>query len=373
MPRTPTTITALALLLALKLGTHPIAAVTDEAPNQTPPHILHILADDLGWAEVGWHADDTQTNGEVQTPNMDALVAQGIELDRHYMHKICSPSRCAIQTGRAPIHVNVQNVEPEVTNPDDPVGGYQGIPLNMSTVATKLKEGGGYATHFVGKWDIGMATPMHAPQARGYDSWLGYWHHANDYYTQVISSSGCDATDLWRVNATHNGPATELANGPSCSFRSQTPAEGERCVYEEALFVDEVVQIMTDHVATSSTEGGEGVEEQVQPLFMFYSMHLGTHSNSININININITVATLIWHSAHDTHHPFNNTSSRPTLTRLQPTFRSRPLRSTSMSSRSWTTLSVVRCARWFTTWTTPSDKWSMQPRILDCGITWW
>ena len=92
MPKTPATITAFALFLALQLGTRPGIAAVTPAQNQgqdqkhdrveSPPHILHILADDLGWAEVGWHADDTQTNGEVQTPNMDALVAQGIELDR---------------------------------------------------------------------------------------------------------------------------------------------------------------------------------------------------------------------------------------------------------------------------------------------------
>ena len=58
----------------------------------------------------------------------------------------------------------------------------QGIPLNMTGVASLLKRGG-YQTHLVGKWDVGMATEAHHPRARGYDSWLGYWHHTNDSRT----------------------------------------------------------------------------------------------------------------------------------------------------------------------------------------------
>ena len=61
------------------------------------------------------------------------------------------PSRCAIQSGRAPIHVNVENVLPEVRNHRDPLAGYQGIPLNITTVAEPLRAQG-WLTHFVGKW-----------------------------------------------------------------------------------------------------------------------------------------------------------------------------------------------------------------------------
>ena len=80
----------------------------------------------------------------------------------------------AIQTGRNPIHVNVQNVLPEVVNHKDKIGGYQGIPTNMTCIASVLRRGKfKYRTHIVGKWDVGMATEMHHPRARGYESWLG--------------------------------------------------------------------------------------------------------------------------------------------------------------------------------------------------------
>ena len=68
--------------------------------------------------------------------------------------------------------MNVQNVVPEVYNPKDKEGGYQGIPLHMTGVAEHLRRGG-YSTHLVGKWDAGMAHPLQSPWARGYDTWLG--------------------------------------------------------------------------------------------------------------------------------------------------------------------------------------------------------
>ena len=57
------------------------------------------------------------------TPNMDKLSKAGLELNNHYAFKFCSPSRCALQSGRNPIHVNVMNLDPTNYNPDDPVSG----------------------------------------------------------------------------------------------------------------------------------------------------------------------------------------------------------------------------------------------------------
>ena len=85
------------------------------------PHIVLLLADDYGWANSGWHRPPHYA--EVKTPAMDALVASGIELERHYVYKYCSPSRSALQSGRHPIHVNVNNFLPIMHNPNDPVAG----------------------------------------------------------------------------------------------------------------------------------------------------------------------------------------------------------------------------------------------------------
>jgi hypothetical protein len=113
------------------------------------PHIVMVLVDDWGWANAGWHRP--AGFAEVQTPNLDALVRGGIELDRAYAFKVCSPTRSSFQSGRLPVHVNIANDCCDVANPADPVSGFAAIPRNMTGIATKLREVG-YATHQVGKW-----------------------------------------------------------------------------------------------------------------------------------------------------------------------------------------------------------------------------
>ena len=100
-------------------GPRPAVHIAEAAKPK--PNILMILVDDLGHAELGYHRPAGYK--EVITPNIDQLVSQGAALDRFYVHKFCSPTRCAIQTGRAPIHVNVINAAPEVYNASDPVSG----------------------------------------------------------------------------------------------------------------------------------------------------------------------------------------------------------------------------------------------------------
>ena len=117
-----------------------------EAMTAPRPHIVTIIADDYGWTNIGFHTK----SAEVATPSMDSLAAGGVILDRHYAYSICSPSRSAFQSGRLSVHVNDRNAEPVVHNPADPIGGYAGIPRNMTGVAELMRRGG-YKTHFTGK------------------------------------------------------------------------------------------------------------------------------------------------------------------------------------------------------------------------------
>eukprot|EP01065_Artemidia_motanka_P050107 TRINITY_DN84_c0_g1_i1.p1 TRINITY_DN84_c0_g1~~TRINITY_DN84_c0_g1_i1.p1 ORF type:complete len:546 (+),score=187.82 TRINITY_DN84_c0_g1_i1:63-1640(+) len=220
------------------------------ASAATQPHILTFIADDYGWANVGFHRHpgDGGGAGEIVTPHVDKLVKEGIELDRHYAYHICSPSRSSFQSGRLPVHVNVENADPTCVNPADPVGGYAGIPVNMTGIAEKMRAAG-YKTHMTGKWDVGMATYTHSPSGRGYDSWLGYFHHANDYWTEglpfaatgVIDVCQNKYTDLWLTNE----PAYGL-NGTA---------------YEEELFTNHTVAVINAH-------------DPSEPLFLVHAFHV---------------------------------------------------------------------------------------------------
>lgn len=228
------------------------------------PNIMMVLVDDLGYANVGWTRPDASTNKEVQTPVMDGLVKEGIELTRFYAFKYCSPTRSAFQTGRNPIHVNVVNPPTSLLNPDDPISGYAGIPTNMTSIAEKMSSAG-YVPHIVGKWDAGMATHRHTPTGRGYRSWLGYFGHCNDYWTMVdkcgegVCPGDGDMVDFWEQNGTASGPATGRNGSRTCS---QTAQKG--CSFEDDQFGARVVDIITSHDAKQG------------PLFLFWATH-GIH------------------------------------------------------------------------------------------------
>ena len=123
-------------------STHHLAAAALPLARDDPASPVAALStlQDYGWAGAGWH-NSVLTGGqrEVQTPHMDKLVATGIELNQHYTFKFCSPTRSSLQSGRNPIHVNVQNVGPDRHNPDDPVAGFSAIARNMTGMAVHMQ------------------------------------------------------------------------------------------------------------------------------------------------------------------------------------------------------------------------------------------
>src|SRR5437773_10862067 len=127
-----------------------IAATTLAADR---PNILFIIADDLGWNDVGWHGS------EIKTPNLDKLVAGGVNLARNYVYPTCSPTRCGILTGRNPSRFGI----------DSPIGGRseEALPKETMTLARVLKSQG-YQTALVGKWHLGL-RPEVGPLKYGFD------------------------------------------------------------------------------------------------------------------------------------------------------------------------------------------------------------
>ena len=251
-----------------------VAPTAAASRGAAKPHIVMILADDYGWSNLGAHTsgapgeDARQARLETHTPNLDALVADGIHLDRHYAYKICSPSRSALQTGRLAVHVNTLNTGVTAQNRSDPVSGYAGIPRNVTGIAQKLRSAG-YRTHMVGKWDAGMATPEQTPLGRGYETWVGYFQHANDYWrkgmnlqsTGEIDNCLNEFTDLFMHNATYRGG---VRDGVSLSPACKRDPEAHAACYEEHLFKERALEVIREHNATQTDA----------PLFLFYSFHL---------------------------------------------------------------------------------------------------
>lgn len=246
--------TALGLLAALAATVACEAAPGPASSAGKKPHVLLIIADDMGYGNFGPHAGKCQsgtTKDEVLTPNLDQLVREGLLLERHYAYSYCSPSRASLQSGRLPVHVVTTNDDPMVFNPADPVSGFSGIPRKMTGIAEKLK-GAGYKTHMTGKWDAGMATPDHTPTGRGYDSYFGYLHHANDYYTEKLGASSTLIADACEQRGQH---FVDL-------WHNDGPAVGRNGTrYEEDMFLDHSLGVIAAHDAS-------------EPLFLVHSFHL---------------------------------------------------------------------------------------------------
>lgn len=123
------------------------------------PNLLLILADDLGYADVGYHGN------EIKTPNIDRLAAEGARLGAFYALPVCTPTRCALMTGRYPIRYGRQF---NVLRPNSKAG----LSLEERLLPEVLREAG-YATAHCGKWHLGDFDMAYWPSRRGFDHTYG--------------------------------------------------------------------------------------------------------------------------------------------------------------------------------------------------------
>lgn len=149
------------LLLCVILGAP--ASATPQKPN-----ILIMVADDLGWADVGYHG------GNIDTPSLDLLAQQGVRLNRFYTTPICSPTRAALMTGRDPIRLGVAY---GVIFPWDNIGVHPDEHFMPETF-----QAAGYQTAIVGKWHLGHAQMTYHPNNRGFEHFYGHLHTEVGFY-----------------------------------------------------------------------------------------------------------------------------------------------------------------------------------------------
>ena len=144
--------------------------------SRQPPNIVLILADDLGWNDVGYHGS------EIRTPNIDRIAGEGVELNRFYATPICSPTRCGMLTGRSPIRYGrMRAVIPPWRD--------MGLPVSETTLPTALAETeAGYSRRACfGKWHLGHSDRRFHPLNRGFTHFYGHYNGAIDYFSHKRS------------------------------------------------------------------------------------------------------------------------------------------------------------------------------------------
>ncbi|XP_046584420.1 arylsulfatase B-like isoform X1 [Haliotis rubra] len=184
------------------------------------PHIVLIVADDLGWNDVGYH------NPDMLTPNIDKLASEGVVMDNAYTQPLCSPTRAALMTGVFPYKVGLQHLV--IMN-----RAAVCAPHTYSLLPEELKKLG-YATHMVGKWHLGFCNWNCTPTYRGFDSFFGYFGSDEDHFAHT--------------------------NEGYLDYRENTdPATEYEDVYSAYTFVDKATEVIHTHDVN-------------QPLFLYVAM-----------------------------------------------------------------------------------------------------
>ena len=196
------------------------------------PNVLMIVMDDLGWNDTSYKGSD------IPTPTIDKFANEGVRLQQYYVQRLCSPTRSAIMTGRYPYHLGLASGVIIAGHP-------YGMPLNQTTLANELKKGG-YATHIVGKWHLGMCKWEYTPTYRGFDSFYGYYNGMQDYFNHNYTVRGTDYGGI--------------------DFRNGTkPVTNKRGDYSTNMFTEEIERIINKH------------DEEKRPFFI-YATYQAVHA-----------------------------------------------------------------------------------------------
>jgi arylsulfatase A-like enzyme len=148
-----------------------LAAAIVPASAADKPNIVYIVADDIGWKDVGFH-----NAKDIQTPNLDKLAKEGMRAEQFYVMHMCTPTRAALMTGRYPFRYGLQTLV-------IPSKGTYGLSLDEKTLPELLKDAG-YQTEMVGKWHLGHADQKYWPRQRGFDYHYGAIIGEIDYFTR---------------------------------------------------------------------------------------------------------------------------------------------------------------------------------------------
>jgi arylsulfatase len=167
------------LLALLLVGLGGPASAADK------PNIIFILADDLGWRDLGCYG---QT--KIRTPHIDRLAAEGMRFTQAYAgNAVCAPSRCCLMTGKHPGHAIVRTNRQ--WKPEVQWSGQYPLPAEAITLPKLLKQQG-YATGAAGKWGLGAPENPGDPKKLGIDHFFGYYcqAHAHNHYPQYVFRNG---------------------------------------------------------------------------------------------------------------------------------------------------------------------------------------
>eukprot|EP00117_Sycon_ciliatum_P021277 scpid85922/ scgid3443/ Arylsulfatase B; N-acetylgalactosamine-4-sulfatase len=218
------------IILFLFVGWACWSEVSTASPQ---PNIVVFLVDDLGWSDVGFNG------AEYTTPTIDEVAEESLILNRYYVPSSGSPSRAALLTGRYPHRLGLAHTD--ISNGFDIA-----VPTEYDTLADQLG-GLGYATHMVGKWDLGMSRWANTPTFRGFDSFVGFYGTSEDHFSHA---------SVGHVGLLGTEGLTQYAG---VDLRNNTQALTDKAgTYGSEIFTDRAVEVIQGH------------DYDEKPLFLYF-------------------------------------------------------------------------------------------------------
>jgi arylsulfatase A-like enzyme len=178
------------------------------------PNILILLADDLGFGDVGYQGSD------IKTPNIDRIASEGVRLNQFYCCPVCSPTRAGLMTGRYPIRYGLMRsaISPQCDF---------GLATSEETVANMLEKAGYDYRGIVGKWHLGYRRPEWLPVNRGFTYFKGCLNGAVNYFNRSLSISPSQEGDLdWYLKdqlLKEDGYTTDLIGEAAVEYINSVP------------------------------------------------------------------------------------------------------------------------------------------------------
>ncbi len=201
---------------------------TTEVKKPTGPNVIFILADDLGYGDLGSYGQK-----EIKTPHLDRMAAEGMRFTQHYAGStVCAPSRASLMSGMHTGHTAVRGNK-EV----QPMGQFP-LPAPIVTVAEVFKQAG-YTTGLIGKWGLGGPESEGLPNRQGFDYFYGYLgqRHAHNYYPDFLFRNED------RIPLKNEMPQPARPDGAGVASR--------KVEYSHDLFADEALQYIHRHQDTA--------------------------------------------------------------------------------------------------------------------------
>lgn len=180
------------------------------------PNIVIILADDLGWADVGYHG------GAFSTPNIDQLAEKGIRLERFYTAPISSPTRAGLMTGRFPSRLGIRKAV-------IPPWRAYGLDETEETLADVLRDAGYAQRAIIGKWHLGHSRRAYYPLNRGFTYFYGHLNGALNYFTHIREGE-LDWHKNWD-SCYDEGYTTDLLTNEAVKFIGQQSTDSPFLLY----------------------------------------------------------------------------------------------------------------------------------------------